>query len=70
MSGGNDRRLYLWQLGNNLALDDCSVALWQHSRKVNAVALSGGHMYIADTSKNVSMYDFEHAYSSTGAAIQ
>lgn len=69
VSGGNDRCLYLWQLGSDPDVDDCSTASWQHSRKVNALALSGGHMYIADTSKNISIYDFEQICRSGGAAV-
>lgn len=59
VSGGNDRRLHLWQLDGNAGLSDnvhCPVASWQHSRKISGLALSGGQMYIADTSKNISIY--------------
>lgn len=61
VSGGNDRQLYLWQLGSDPALDghvDHPVAAWRLSRKVHDFALSGERLYIADTSKNISIYDY------------
>lgn len=64
VSGGNDRQLFLWQLGSDPALDDHvyhPVAAWRLSRKVNDFALSGERLYIADTSKNISIYDYAHS---------
>ncbi|KAL3150547.1 hypothetical protein ABBQ32_000361 [Trebouxia sp. C0010 RCD-2024] len=66
LSGGNDRQLHLWQLGSSAASGDnghCPIASWQHSRKINALALSGCQMYVADTSKLVSIYGIECARS-------
>lgn len=68
VSGGNDRQLHLWHLGSSAATADnghCPIASWQHSRKINALALSGGQMYIADTSKAISIYGIEQAQSSS-----
>lgn len=70
VSGGNDRRLYHWQLGSDPAMDDCSTVLWQHCRKINALALSEGQMYVADTSKDISIYDFQQTQSFGGAAVK
>ena len=63
LSGGNDRQLYLWQVGSNDSTFGSSstscpqvAASWQHKRKINAMALHANHMFIADTSKLVSLY--------------
>lgn len=65
LSGGNDRQLYLWHTSSrNSAAGSSSpeapviVAQWRHKRKINAFALHADHMYVADTSKLISMYRF------------
>jgi len=63
LSGGNDRQLYLWQVSSNDSASGSSsmscpevTASWQHRRKINAMALHANYVFIADTSKLVSIY--------------
>ncbi|KAL0024585.1 hypothetical protein WJX77_000559 [Trebouxia sp. C0004] len=58
LSGGNDCQLYLWQVSSNDSSMSCPqvAASWQHKRKINAIALHASCMFIADTSKLVSLY--------------
>lgn len=59
ISGGNDRQLLLWELcHNNDSADNIPSpsVVWKHTRKINGLALCAGQMYIADTSRNISIY--------------
>ena len=63
LSGGNDRQLYLWQVSSNDSASGSSsmscpqvAASWRHKRKINAMALHANCIFIADTSKLVSLY--------------
>ena len=59
VSGGNDRQLLLWQLADDAIPSDPNYvpcASWQHTRKINGLALSAGHIYVADTCRHVSIY--------------
>lgn len=53
ISGGNDRQLQLWSWQ---ASNASVVASWQLKRKVNAIALQGDLVFVADTSKVISVY--------------
>lgn len=65
LSGGNDRKLHLWQAGDGNRSRPISgsynaegtIASWQHMRKVNAIALHGEQMFVADTSRHISIYN-------------
>ena len=59
ISGGNDRQLLLWQLCSSGDSADNILrptVAWQHTRKINGLALNAGQLYVADTSRSISIY--------------
>lgn len=64
ISGGNDRQLLIWQTtwqtdsANSSHNESCihPVVKLQHTRKIHALAWHAEHVYVADTSRHVSVY--------------
>jgi hypothetical protein len=60
LSGGDDRRLMVWDVGRCLqGCCDAAVCSWSHRRKVNAVSAcrSGRGLFaVADTSPRLTLY--------------